>query len=131
MGVAVNPTRGTTGEADPTGPTGKEFTRLIYDDNEDDGDSHEAAIARLVASMHRPRARRETETATRRIHEHMPELVDDLLRHTGLLVQHEDGLDFPHQTFLEYHAARHATRNERARTELLDTLFPRDSWLQR
>ncbi|MCX5318070.1 NACHT domain-containing NTPase [Streptomyces sp. NBC_00154] len=50
--------------------------------------------------------------------------LEDLLRHTGLLVHHADGLGFPHQTFLEYHAARHATRDEQARAELLDELFP-------
>jgi hypothetical protein len=50
--------------------------------------------------------------------------LGDLLRHTGLLVQSADGLGFPHQTFLEYHAARHATRDEAARAELLRDLFP-------
>ncbi|MER6571641.1 NACHT domain-containing protein [Streptomyces sp. NPDC001093] len=50
--------------------------------------------------------------------------LENLLRHTGLLVHRADGLGFPHQTFLEYHAARHATRNEAARAELLDELFP-------
>ncbi|MFJ4836191.1 NACHT domain-containing protein [Streptomyces sp. NPDC088747] len=50
--------------------------------------------------------------------------LEDLLRHTGLLVHYADGLGFPHQTFLEYHAARHATRDKQARTELLAQLFP-------
>lgn len=50
--------------------------------------------------------------------------LEDLLRHTGLLVYHVDGLDFPHQTFLEYHAARYATRDEQASSDLLDELFP-------
>ncbi|MFJ3824982.1 NACHT domain-containing protein, partial [Streptomyces nodosus] len=50
--------------------------------------------------------------------------LEDLLRHTGLLVHHADGLSFAHQTFLEYHAARHATRNEQARAKLLDEMFP-------
>lgn len=52
------------------------------------------------------------------------EFLEGLLRHTGLLVQHADCLSFPHQTFLEYHAAQHATRDERARATLLDELFP-------
>ncbi|MFC6135637.1 NACHT domain-containing protein [Streptomyces spororaveus] len=50
--------------------------------------------------------------------------LEDLLRHTGLLVHHADGLGFPHQTFLEYHAARHATHDEQTRAKLLDQLFP-------
>ncbi|MFF8931479.1 NACHT domain-containing protein [Streptomyces longwoodensis] len=50
--------------------------------------------------------------------------LEDLLRHTGLLVHHADGLGFAHQTFLEYHAARHATRDEQTRARLLDELFP-------
>ncbi|MFE1855403.1 NACHT domain-containing protein [Streptomyces sp. NPDC059489] len=56
--------------------------------------------------------------------------LEDLLRHTGLLVHHADGIGFPHQTFLEYHAARHATRDEQARAELLDDLFPPRQQLQ-
>ncbi|MFG1858406.1 NACHT domain-containing protein [Actinomadura geliboluensis] len=68
-----------------------------------------------------------------------PELWDafleDLLRHTGLLVQHPDGLSFPHQTLLEYHAARHATRNKQARRHTLRRLFGLSRflpvWLQR
>jgi hypothetical protein len=49
--------------------------------------------------------------------------VEDLLRHTGLLVHHADGLGFAHQTFLEYHAARHATRDHQARRRTLRHLF--------
>ncbi|NHI12158.1 hypothetical protein STPH2_7529, partial [Streptomyces sp. KO7888] len=48
--------------------------------------------------------------------------LEDLLRHTGLLVHHADGLHFPHQTLLEYRAARYATRDKQARTQLLQTL---------
>ncbi|WP_210910333.1 NACHT domain-containing NTPase, partial [Streptomyces sp. RK31] len=48
--------------------------------------------------------------------------LEDLLRHTGLLVHHADGLGFPHQTLLEYRAARYATRDKQARTQLLQTL---------
>ncbi|MFF0706436.1 NACHT domain-containing protein [Streptomyces tendae] len=48
--------------------------------------------------------------------------LEDLLRHTGLLVHHADGLNFPHQTLLEYRAARYATRDKQARTQLLQTL---------
>lgn len=69
---------------------------------------HQAPAAATLAShgtLHRPGKVR-------------PELwdafVEDLLRHTGLLVHHADGLSFPHQTFLEYHAARHATRDSQA-----------------
>jgi hypothetical protein len=49
--------------------------------------------------------------------------LDDLLQHTGLLAHYTDGLGFTHQTFLEYHAARHATRDEHTRAEILDKLF--------
>ncbi|MEU0807478.1 hypothetical protein [Streptomyces sp. NPDC005970] len=49
--------------------------------------------------------------------------VQDLLRHTGLLVHQPDGLSFPHQTLLEYHAARHATRDRHARRQTLHELF--------
>jgi hypothetical protein len=49
--------------------------------------------------------------------------VEDVLRHTGLLVHHADGLSFPHQTLLEYHAARHATRDQQARRQTLHQLF--------
>ncbi|GCD99269.1 trypsin-like peptidase domain-containing protein [Embleya hyalina] len=56
-----------------------------------------------------------------------PELWDafleDLLRHTGLVVHDADGLGFSHQTFREYHAARHATRDRHARRETLHQLF--------
>ncbi|MEU4298513.1 NACHT domain-containing protein [Kitasatospora aureofaciens] len=50
--------------------------------------------------------------------------LDDLLLHTGLLVHRANGLEFPHRTFLEFHAARHATRDAHARAKLLDELFP-------
>ncbi|WP_404867915.1 NACHT domain-containing protein [Kitasatospora griseola] len=49
--------------------------------------------------------------------------LEDLLLHTGLVVHRANGLEFPHRTFLEFHAARHATRDEQART-VLDELFP-------
>lgn len=49
--------------------------------------------------------------------------LDDLLRHSGLLYHHADGLGFPHQTFLEYHAARYATRNTHARAHAGQALF--------
>ncbi|MFE2424849.1 hypothetical protein [Streptomyces hokutonensis] len=58
--------------------------------------------------------------------------LEDLLRHTGLLVHHADGLSFAHQTFLEYHAARHATRDQQARRQTLQQLFdtgePASGW---
>ena len=47
----------------------------------------------------------------------------DLLRPTGILTQRADDFDFLHQTLLEYHAARHATRSSQARTDLLLQLF--------
>ncbi|MGW5636305.1 NACHT domain-containing protein [Streptomyces sp. NPDC003832] len=50
--------------------------------------------------------------------------VGDLLRPTGLLTENGDDFSFLHQTFLEYHAARHATRDEQVRVQLLDELFP-------
>lgn len=50
--------------------------------------------------------------------------LEDLLRHTGLLVHHADGPGFSHRTYLEFHAARHATRDQHARTALLERLFP-------
>lgn len=46
--------------------------------------------------------------------------LENLLRHTGLLVHRADGLGFPHQTFLEYHAAADIHRRltvERTLTE--------------
>lgn len=49
--------------------------------------------------------------------------LSDLLRPTGILVQRADDFDFLHQTLLEYHAARHATRDEQARTKLLHDLI--------
>ncbi|MFE4957958.1 NACHT domain-containing protein [Streptomyces sp. NPDC056653] len=45
--------------------------------------------------------------------------LGDVLRPTGILAQRADDFDFLHQTLLEYHAARHATRDEEARTQLL------------
>ncbi|WP_225836668.1 hypothetical protein [Streptomyces sp. NK08204] len=50
--------------------------------------------------------------------------LGDLLRPTGLLTQHTGDFHFLHKTHLEYHAARHATRTEETRTQLLHTLFP-------
>ncbi|MFD0263832.1 NACHT domain-containing protein, partial [Kitasatospora indigofera] len=50
--------------------------------------------------------------------------LGDLLRPTGLLIQRADDFDFLHQTLLEYHAARHATRDDQARAHLLGSLFP-------
>ncbi|MFF2185147.1 hypothetical protein [Streptomyces sp. NPDC058155] len=47
----------------------------------------------------------------------------DLLRPTGILAQRGDDFHFLHQTLLEYHAARHATRSKEARTDLLHQLF--------
>ncbi|MER6144942.1 hypothetical protein ABT174_33745 [Streptomyces sparsogenes] len=49
--------------------------------------------------------------------------LGDLLRPTGILAQRADDFDFLHQTLLEYHAARHATRDEQARTQLLHDLI--------
>ncbi|TXS59571.1 NACHT domain-containing NTPase [Streptomyces sp. sk2.1] len=51
--------------------------------------------------------------------------LGDLLRPTGLLVERAGDFHFLHQTLLEYHAARHATRDVQARAELLARLFPR------
>ncbi|MCX4776103.1 NACHT domain-containing protein [Streptomyces sp. NBC_01264] len=51
-------------------------------------------------------------------------LLADLLTTTGLLVGHANDLDFLHRTLLEYHAARHATRDDRARAELLRRMSP-------
>ncbi|MCX5409744.1 HEAT repeat domain-containing protein [Streptomyces sp. NBC_00335] len=45
--------------------------------------------------------------------------LENLLRHTGLMVHRADGLGFPHRTFLEYHAAaelRHRLTAERTLT---------------
>ncbi|MEU8975077.1 ATP-binding protein [Streptomyces monashensis] len=50
--------------------------------------------------------------------------LGNLLRPTGLLVERADDFEFVHQTLLEYHAARHATRDKQARDQLLDALFP-------
>jgi hypothetical protein len=78
---------------------------------------HQAPAAATLAS----------DTALRRPGKVRPELWDafleDLLRHTGLLVHDADDLSFPHQTLLEYHAARHATRNLHARRQTLRQLF--------
>ncbi|MGD3111922.1 NACHT domain-containing protein [Streptomyces sp. YGL11-2] len=51
--------------------------------------------------------------------------LGDLLRPTGLLAEQAGDFHFLHHTLLEYHAARHATRNVQARAELLTRLFPR------
>lgn len=48
--------------------------------------------------------------------------LSDLVRSTGILIQRANDLDFLHQTLLEYHAARHATRNDQARAQLLHDL---------
>ncbi|MEV4976009.1 NACHT domain-containing protein [Streptomyces scopuliridis] len=50
--------------------------------------------------------------------------LGDLLRPTGILTQRADDFGFLHQTLLEYHAARHATRDEQARTQSLHDLIP-------
>ncbi|WP_371099941.1 NACHT domain-containing NTPase [Streptomyces sp. PU_AKi4] len=59
--------------------------------------------------------------------------LSDLLRPTGILTQRADDFDFLHQTLLEYHAARHATRDEQARCRLMHNLIPSrhlvDNWL--
>ncbi|MFJ9455229.1 HEAT repeat domain-containing protein [Kitasatospora sp. NPDC101447] len=54
--------------------------------------------------------------------------LENLLRHTGLLVHRADGLGFPHQGFLEYHAAadiRHRLTVECSLTEdaLVDQVY--------
>lgn len=49
--------------------------------------------------------------------------LGDLLRPTGLLTQGSDDFNFRHHTLLEYHAARHATRNTQARAQLLHDLI--------
>ncbi|MGW1527912.1 NACHT domain-containing protein [Streptomyces sp. NPDC002159] len=55
---------------------------------------------------------------------HWYRFLGDLLRPTGLLAQHGDDFDFLHQTLLEYHAARYATRDEQSSTQVLQALFP-------
>ncbi|MEU6821562.1 NACHT domain-containing protein [Streptomyces atriruber] len=50
--------------------------------------------------------------------------LGDLLRPTGLVTQRGDDFVFLHQTLLEYHAARHATRDPQARAALLHEVFP-------
>ncbi len=78
---------------------------------------HQAPAAATLAShksLHRPS----------RVHPELWEaFLEDLLRHTGLLLHRADGLSFPHRTFLEYHAARHATRNQQTRRQTLHQLF--------
>jgi len=49
--------------------------------------------------------------------------LGDLLRPTGLLAERSGDFHFLHQSLLEYHAARHATRDEQARAALLHELF--------
>jgi hypothetical protein len=49
--------------------------------------------------------------------------LGDLLRPAGLLAERSNGFHFLHQTLLEFHSARHATRNEQARAALLLSLF--------
>ncbi|MFC1443065.1 hypothetical protein ABUW04_32975 [Streptacidiphilus sp. N1-10] len=49
--------------------------------------------------------------------------LSDLLRPTGIVAQHADDFDFLHQTLLEFHAARHATRDEQSRAQLLQELI--------
>ncbi|MFC8507760.1 NACHT domain-containing protein [Streptomyces sp. NPDC057411] len=51
-------------------------------------------------------------------------LLASLLRASGLLAGQGDDVEFLHRTLLEYHAARHATRDPRARALLFDRLFP-------
>ncbi|MET9694418.1 hypothetical protein ABZY81_39420 [Streptomyces sp. NPDC006514] len=50
--------------------------------------------------------------------------LNELLRPTGLLTHYGSDLEFLHQTFMAYLAARHAARDEQAREQLLDALFP-------
>ncbi|MFC5723966.1 NACHT domain-containing protein [Streptomyces gamaensis] len=59
--------------------------------------------------------------------------LTDLLLSTGLLTVQDGELAFPHRTFLEYHAARYATRTERGRrAEIHDLIdcrwFAPPSW---
>jgi hypothetical protein len=51
-------------------------------------------------------------------------LLASLLRSCGLLAGQAGDVEFLHRTVLEYHAARHATRDPQARTLLFDRLFP-------
>ena len=51
-------------------------------------------------------------------------LLASLLHSCGLLTGHGDDVEFLHPTLQEYHAARHATRDARARQLLFDRLFP-------
>ncbi|MFE2475275.1 NACHT domain-containing protein [Streptomyces sp. NPDC059389] len=50
--------------------------------------------------------------------------LGDLLRPTGVLAERAGDFDFLHHSLLEYHAARYATRDEAARTRVLEVLFP-------
>ncbi|WP_409239198.1 NACHT domain-containing protein [Streptomyces sp. PA5.6] len=77
------------------------------------------APASEILSVHVPARRPERVTRTR-----WTSFLGDLLRPTGLLVQRGNDFDFLHRTLLEYHAARHATRDRRARVELLPEVFP-------
>jgi hypothetical protein len=65
--------------------------------------------------------------------EKLPDLIAYLARqwHTGLLVRQPHGLDFPHQTFPEYHAACYATRKLRTRRQAFNQLFLPEQWWQR
>ncbi|MFB7287788.1 NACHT domain-containing protein, partial [Actinacidiphila glaucinigra] len=59
-----------------------------------------------------------------RLKEHLwSAFIGDLLRPIGLLTEQGDDFHFLHQTLLEYHAARHATRNEQSRAQLLHDLI--------
>jgi hypothetical protein len=51
-------------------------------------------------------------------------LLASLLRSCGLLAGQGGDVEFLHRTLLEYHAARHATRDPQARALLFDRLFP-------
>ncbi|MCP3759240.1 NACHT domain-containing NTPase [Streptomyces sp. TBY4] len=51
-------------------------------------------------------------------------LLASLLRSCGLLAGQGGDVEFLHRTLLEYHAARHATRDPEARALLFDRLFP-------
>ncbi|MER5200807.1 NACHT domain-containing protein [Streptomyces sp. NPDC002755] len=78
-------------------------------------------------------AGRTTKVLSKHLHVNRPQRLDkhlwraflgDLLRPTGLLTEGPDDFHFLHQTFLEYHAARYATRDKAACARLLDELFP-------
>lgn len=80
-------------------------------------DVHRASAAATLASHEA--VRRPGKVAA----EDWDAFLESLLRHTGVLVQQANGLDFIHPTFLEYHAARYATRDEQARGEVFYQLF--------